>query len=520
MNEETNNVSSSNVVDVIRNEIKNNLDEMLAAANFVDVVRNHFKNNPEEFSQWLKKYGNDYSTMCCKLTNQLNKELGEVPVINKEYEKLERATKELKAKMASMCANGNSDGFSQEVTSLCTEIQKNQKKLGNMTSTTYEDLSYTKNNLSTLIDRMRVALMDITPKTEPSDVEARKTIAFEKKMTLERSLFTLLFNTRPQTLPISILNLKGWTARLVQRLTTEETQRSNLPTMLIFRSRTDNGEIKGNSGKSSIANSLCWLLKKKGLNIADSSYGLKIPTFNTIDKQMSDKSLLMFDDMNFNNVSWEELNNFCDGVPIKNKGKYLREGYIFPFGNIIGTTNYDLPYKNNKRYPVIEFTPNDAPIVSEHPLVKKDAIYIKDDNARIYDFSDAWETLLSYACDNINEWIDEYNKNLMKVASTCSRQRTKLEQMVIASFSDFYIKSKYEISPTDIKEYMRQKYGDEAKYKISSIYDAMRNIGLKQKGNDSNVYRATFTIPEGMELDPVEEEDDVVKVHAQIFGNN
>ena len=317
-----------------------------------------------------------------------------------------------------------------------------------------------------------------------------------------------------------MLNLKGWTARLVQRLTTEEIQRSNLPTMLIFRSRTDNGEIKGNSGKSSIANSLCELLKKKGLNIADSSFGLKIPTFNTIDKQMSDKSLLMFDDMNFNNVSWEELNNFCDGVPIKNKGKYLREGYIFPFGNIIGTTNYDLPYKNNKRYPVIEFTPNDAPIVSEHPLVKKDAIYIKDDNARIYDFSDAWETLLSYACDNINEWIDEYNKNLVKVASTCSCQRTKLEQMVIASLSDLYIQSKTTISPKDILDWMRENYREEAKYKIGSVYDAMKNVGLKQSSKDTNIYRATFTIPEGLELDPVEEEDDVVKVHSQIFANN
>ena len=210
---------------------------------------------------------------------------------------------------------------------------------------------------------------------------------------------------------------------------------------------------------------------------------------------MSDKSLLMFDDINFNNVSWEELNNFCDGVPIKNKGKYLREGYIFPFGNIIGTTNYDLPYKNNKRYPVIEFTPNDAPIVSEHPLVKKDAIYVKDDNARIYDFSDAWETLLSYACDNTNEWIEEYNKNLVKVASTCSHQRTKLEQMVIASLSDIYIKNKQFISPNTMLEYMREKYKDEARYKICSVYDAMKNIGLMPTNKDTNIYRAVFTIP-------------------------
>lgn len=516
MNTETNTTSSTNVVDVIKNEINNNLKEMLASANFVDVVRNHFKNHPEEFSQWLKNCGNDHSTMCCRLTNLLNKELEEVPVKNKEYEKLDKENKELIAKMSSMDGNG----FQEDVTRLCEEIQKNQKRLSNMASTTYEDLSYTKNNLSTLIDRMKVALMDITPKTEPSDVESRKTMSFEKKMTLEQAFFTILFNTRPQTLPISMLNLKGWSARLVQRLTTEEVQRPNLPTMLIFRSRTDNGEIKGNSGKSSIANSLCDLLKNKGLNIADSSYGLKIPTFNTIDKQMSDKSLLMFDDMNFNNVSWEELNNFCDGVPIKNKGKYLREGYIFPFGNIIGTTNYDLPYKNNKRYPVIEFTPNDAPIVSEHPLVKKDAIYTKDDNARIYDFTDAWETLLSYACDNTNEWIEDYNKNLVKVASTCSRQRTKLEQMVIASLSDVYIKSKTTISPKVILDWMRENYRDEAKYKIGSVYDAMKNIGLIPTNKDTNIYRATFTIPEGLELEPVEEVEDVVKVHSQIFGSN
>ena len=451
MNEQNTNAHTT-VVDVIKNEIKNNLKEMLAAANFVEVVRTHFKNNPDEFSEWLKKNNNDHSTMCCRLTNLLNKELEEVQVKNKEYEILEKATKELIEKMNSLSCNV----LSPEVTSLSTEIQKNQKRLQNMTSTTYEDLSYVKNNLSSLIDRMKIGLMDITPKTEPSDIDARKTISFEKKMTLEQAFFTILFNTRPQTLPISILNLKGWTARLVQRLTTGEAQRSNLPTMLIFRSRTDNGELKGNSGKSSIANSLCDLLNRKGLNVADSSVGLKIPTFNTIDKQMSDKSLIMFDDMNFNNVSWEELNNFCDGVPIKNKGKYLREGYIFPFGNIIGTTNYDLPYTNNKRYPVIEFTPNDAPIVSEHPLVKKDAIYIKDDSARVYDFTDAWETLLSYACDNINDWLDDYNKNLVKVASTCSRQRTKLEQMVIASLSDIYIKSKTSLSPKVVLDWLRE----------------------------------------------------------------
>lgn len=514
MNEENNISSSTNVVDVFKSEVKHNLKEMLASANFVEVVRNHFKQNPEEFSQWLKKYGNDHSTMCCKLSNLLNKELEDVPVKNKEYEKLEKENKELSSRMSQLGGNG----FNEEVTRLCTEIQKNQNKLSKLSSITYEDLSYTKNNLSALIDRMKIALMDITPKTEPSDVEARRAIAFEKKMTLEQAFFTLLFNTRPQTLPISILNLKGWTARLVQRLTTEETQRSNLPTMLIFRSRTDNGEIKGNSGKSSIANSLCDLLRNKGLNVADSTYGLKIPTFNTIDKQMSDKSLLMFDDMNFSNVSWEELNNFCDGVPIKNKGKYLREGYIFPFGNIIGTTNYDLPYKNNKRYPVIEFTPNDAPIVSEHPLVKKDAHYFKDDKARIYDFTEAWETLLSYATDNINEWIAEYNKDLIKVASTCSSQRTKLEQMVIASLSDLYISTKDAISPRDVKDWMRQNYQDEAKYKICSVYDAMRNIGLTPASKDTNVYRATFTIPKDLELDPVEEEEDVVKVHEQIFG--
>lgn len=503
------------VVDVVKNEIKNNLKEILASANFVDVVRLHFKTHPDEFSKWLKDCDNDFSSMCCKLTNLLNKELEEVEVKNEEYETLENTTKILVAKMNSLTGNG----FSQAVTSLCTEIQKNQKKLQNMSQTTIKDLSYSKNNLSALIDRMKNSLMDITPITEPSDNEARKKLVFEKKMTFEQSLFTILFNTRPQTLPISILNLKGWAARLAQRLTHGESKRSNLPTMLIFRSRTDNGEVKGNSGKSSIANSLCDLLNKKGLNVADSYVGLKIPTFNTIDKQMSDKSLIMFDDMNFNNVSWEDLNNFCDGVPIKNKGKYLKEGYIFPFGNIIGTTNYDLPYKNNKRYPVIEFTPNDAPIVSEHPLVKKDAIYTKDDNARIYDFSDAWETLLSYACDNINEWIDEYNKNLVKVASTCSRQRTKLEQMVIASLSDIYIKSKQLLSPQTMLEWMREKYRDEARYKIGSVYDAMKNIGLKPTSKDTNIYRATFTIPDDLEIDQVQDEEDVVKVHAQIFGN-
>ena len=56
--------------------------------------------------------------MCCKLTNLLNKELEEVEVKNEEYETLENTTKILVAKMNSLTGSG----FSQDVTSLCTEI--------------------------------------------------------------------------------------------------------------------------------------------------------------------------------------------------------------------------------------------------------------------------------------------------------------------------------------------------------------------------------------------------------------
>ncbi len=202
--------------------------------------------------------------------------------------------------------------------------------------------------------------------------------------------------------------------------------------MLIMRSRTDNGEVKGSSGKSCICYSCLHMLAKKGLNVPTQRDSISIPTHERVDKKMSDKTMLLMDDINFDGAYWEELNNFCDGILIRNKGKYLKEGYIFPYGNILGTTNYDLPYHNDRRYPVIEFTPNDAAIVSKSDCVVKYARFEYHADSGLYDFDDAWETLFAYAAENYNKWLEDYATHRESVSSKCSKQRSRLENLILA----------------------------------------------------------------------------------------
>lgn len=70
------------------------------------------------------------------------------------------------------------NGFSKDVIELQNEIVKKQKQLERLEAFTDEDVSYTKNNLSALIDKVRTELLDLVPVSEPSDMEARKAVVF------------------------------------------------------------------------------------------------------------------------------------------------------------------------------------------------------------------------------------------------------------------------------------------------------------------------------------------------------
>lgn len=397
---------------------------------------------------------------------------------------------------ARMNESDGGNGFSKDIIELQNEILKKQKQLERLEAFTDEDVSYTKNNLSALIDKVRTELLDLVPVSEPSDIEARKSVTFEKKMPLSTALFTLLWNTRPQTLPISVLNLKGWAARFVQRLKEGEEVRSNLPTMLIMRSRTDNGEVKGSSGKSRICYSCLHMLAKKGLNVSSPRDSIRFPTKERIDKKMSDTTMFLMDDINFDGASWEELNNFCDGVLIRNKGKYLKEGYIFPYGNILGTTNYDLPYNNDKRYPVIEFTPNDSSVVSKTDCVKNHAKYTYYPAEDRYDFDDAWETLFAYAADDYNKWLEDYATHRAIVSSKCSKQRSRLENLILAFFERDHYGAKDTFRPSAVIYWINENYPREVKrLTTEAVVSALTNLGVQQSNANCNPYSMEFTPP-------------------------
>lgn len=171
--------ATNDVVSMFRERVNNHLKEILAATNFANVLKEHFSSHPKEYSLWLKSSGNDYGTMCCNLVNRLNKELECVRLKSSAYTKIE---KELKTMMAQMKSRMNEtdagNGFSKDVIELQNEIVKKQKQLERLEAFTDEDVSYTKNNLSALIDKVRTELLDLVPVSEPSDMEARKAVVF------------------------------------------------------------------------------------------------------------------------------------------------------------------------------------------------------------------------------------------------------------------------------------------------------------------------------------------------------
>lgn len=485
------------ITSAIRESIRNNYIVMGSDVYFANEVRNYFVNHPMEYTQLLKEHHNDFQNLVCDLTVELNKLLIAVPVKNKEYATLENENNTLAKKIQQLIAEGTSI-TDPVISSLQQSIVDIQKKLKKMDAVEEKDLSYKSTQLSGLINKMGAALSEIVPDSEPSDIDNRAKVVFEKKMDLATALFTILWNTRHETLPISVMNIKGWAARLAQRIVDGEHPTTNTPTMLIFRSRTDNGSIKGSSGKSTIAYSCCDLLKKKGLNVADQNYSVKMPTYERIDKNMSDKTLVLMEDITFKSALWEEMNNFLDGLPIKNRGKYQKEGAVFGFGNVLATTNYDLPYTNTKRYPVIEFTPNDAAIASNHPIVVEHANYIHDKASRKFDFQDAWETILAYAQENRVEWLSEYENNRDEVASQCSVQRSKLENLILAFLQSEHVAGRTScFFASEVLEYIRNNFKGELSQppKMASLIRAFDNLGIEQYNEQTNIYLKSYKIP-------------------------
>lgn len=504
MNNENNNVSigsneeQETIKIVVSKEISKHPDEMMSDIYFANIVRKYYDNHKKEYTELLKKYKNDFSTMCCELSRELNLLLTELVLPSKEFVKLDKETKSLEKKIAKMKEQGVPE-TDADMLKAQTQRLSNLKTLSRMESLEVQDKSYKSTFFSGLINKMKQELADIEQESEPSDIEARKNVKFEKKMSLEESLFTLLWNTRSETIPLSVLNIKAWAASLVQRIMLGEAHRTNLPTMLIFRSRTDDGTRKGSSGKSTIAYSCCNLFKDKGLNVAGQGSGVKIPTTERVDKKMSDKTLTLFEDMVYTSVAWEDLNQFLDGLPIKNKGKYLKEGAVFGFGNVIGTTNYDMPYENLKRYPQVEFTPNDAAIGSKHKCVKEHAKYFQDQKNRVFDFKDAWETLFSYACENFEQWLWEYENRKEFIRKNCSVQKSKLENLIIAFFEH---KSLYgsgrTFYPSEIIEFIRTNFKGEfsASPKISTVISALENLNVSEMPGARTIYDRSFIYPQ------------------------
>lgn len=495
----------------IREYLKIDTFNMLSDAYFANVIRDYFIHHPQDLTCELKKMKNDYPNLCTNIATKANDLMRNVMFSNKEYTKKEQELRAKDFELTTMLTNGKSIE-DKDVLAKKMEILDIQKELAKIPPVVEEDKRFAGKNLSSFISKVSSALMDIDPVSEPSDLDVRKTIKFEKKMDLQTALFTLLWNTRQETIPLSVLNIKGWAARFVKRLEGEY-ESQNHPSMLILRSRSDNGKVKGNSGKTTIVKSCLKMLRNKGLNVSLPSTALSIPTNSRIDRGMSDKTMVFFDDMTFDDVPWETLNRFLDGLPIKNRGKYLKEEYIFGFGNVIGTTNYDLPYPNKERYPVIEFTPNDAPIVSKHKCVVEHAKFVCDESKRIFDFSDAWETLFSYARDNMEQWLSEYITEKKRVASWCSCQRTKLESLIIA-----YLDSKWDMdkamvenalhsnpdahinrifNPSLLLERIKQNYREEFKsLKLISVIDALYNLGVERSNTTDNQYMMSFKYPE------------------------
>ena len=486
---------------------------MCASVNFATVVRVWFTEHPDELRDLYKKYKNDLGYLCSELTNTLNQELKQVPIESEEIAKVRIQIKRLREEKDALNPNDNADQI--KASEIQTKILKLEQKMSAMPKYEIGDLSFQRERLNQLTKEITNALANVAPTVEPCDIQMRRELKFEKKMELNNALFTILYNTRPQTIPVSVLNLKAWVYRFVKRLNEPETSEvGNLPTALFFRSRQDNGQVKGNCGKSTLGKSCLAMLKRHGLECESGVSSL--PTFDRVDKKMSDKSFLYIDDVNMANVDWTTLNKFCDGVFIKNRGKYEREEFIFPFGNILATTNYDLNYTNNTRYPVVEFTPNDVRKVLRNETVKENIIYKSDPMAGLFDYTDAWETLFALAEPS---WLTDYLEHKIDVLSTCTRQRTRLQNLLEA----FLVENSgtcHDFKGRDVMKWLKENYRDEVRHaNITAVCEALNTLGVKHLNKDRNEYQMRFLMPKAEDLTNVVLDDEPKAVWKWISTN-
>lgn len=488
----------------VQKYIQENVTDAHSAGMLANRIRKFFNQHKADYNGLLKKYNNDYINLCADMVSALNEELKEVPVKNPELQKLENEYKGVKHEMERLRElNPNLDPTDKDLCDLYTRLTKIQDQMKKITSTTIEDLRYKSTGLTGLLNEVMDYLSDIEPESQPSDLDARAKVVFNKKMGLDEALYTLLWNTRGQTLPLSVMNLKAWASRFVDRLPRPEIPRSNLPTMLVMRSRTDHGNQKGSTGKTRICHSCLRMLLDKGLNVTPPTTSIRVPTKDRVDKSMSDKTMVFMDDIEYKDCDWETLNNFCDGTYVKNRGKYQKEGYILPYGNILGTTNYDMPYNNKGRYPIIEFTEDDARTAQNDPVVKEHAKYKYDAENDVHDYSDAWETLFAYAKENSRMWMDEYNLYRKDLAQTCSTQRNKAEELVLAFLEQMVETNSIPVNvvpstfhPREIVSWIKREYGGELKFiDIFTVNTVLNKLKIQRSNTTNNPYLAAYTAP-------------------------
>ena len=367
--------------------------------------------------------------------------------------------------------------------------EDNLKKLIKNKPSAYDDISLTGKDLDNFLKGIINGISSLDNyKAEPTDLEARMKFNPRKLMTLQEALFTILWNTRPQTISSSIINLKAWCAAFM-RFVKYGTRDSNTPGMLTFISRKDNGDVKGSCGKTTIFKSLLQLLEENGISVTPYVDPVAFPTRKVIDKKMSGRTLVFFDDVGQDSVvgnDYETMNQFLDGRNLRTKMKYEKEVPIFSLGYAIATTNHDTTYPNLKRYPRVEFTPNDSRAFYTHPLVQEHAKFTVDVEKGIYDYRDAWETLLSYASENIMKWLDEYS-NSSKVRVTQFNRKHKVVLATIRAISKNTFTAKYLIDK------LEQTYKNELSYKLSisqaaSILEELGIHPINKEANDEFQY--------------------------------
>lgn len=482
-------------------------DYITSSAMFSQIVVDYYKQNPDEYTSLLETHGNDEGRTVKFLIETLNDLLKSVPISSKKRTQQERLVKALEHDLAEFQKDINN--HASEYADKSKALDKAKKDLAAMPTFVHADLSYSQNNLTALVkDLTAVLTTQVQPTPKPADMAVRSKLKFERKMPLKDALFDILCFTRRQTLPVSILNLKGWAARFVKMLRNADHHQkiTNAPTCLIFRSRQDTGAQKGGCGKTNLSWACQNMLRDKGLNVPTNDLGLSIPTYNEVMEGISGKTFWTAQDQTWNEVDWQALNNYCDGNNLHTKGKYVRAQTVFSRGCLIATTNYDPSYSNDQRYPFVEFNP-----VACADAIRGSKAYAAHQTDGRLPWSDAWETLFHFADKHADEWLDDYYQTRLEVASQCARQRTKLELILMAIINDSIDLNVDSAYARDITRKVKEEYPGEIKWlSVDKVVSALDNLGLERINNgDTNPFRARYALPKEhlMDNSPMETPD-------------